>query len=94
MAFRNKCIMGCPKCKGDSCTKRQTEVITHVVVETGSQDIVCDEISGMLHPSKDYRPGADELLKFNVIKLEDWVPADGRFCKIGGFGFELAKEEE
>jgi hypothetical protein len=88
MGFRRKCLMGCPKCKGDSCAKRQTEVISQVIVETGRHRIVCDVQGGMLHIAKNHTASIEMMRVLDVIELEDWVPNDGRVCKIGGLGFQ------
>ena len=87
MGFRKKCLMGCPKCKGDSCVNRKTEIVYQVLVDTGRHRIVCDVIGGMLHMAKNRSASIEMLRTLNDIKLEDWVPDDGRICKIGGLGF-------
>lgn len=87
MAFSNKCLLGCPKCKGYSCSKRQTEVVRQVIVNTGRQEILCEERSGMLHIAENRAVSIEMMNTLGIIKLEDWVPDDGRVCKIGGLGF-------
>jgi hypothetical protein len=42
----------------------------------------------MLHIAKNHTASIEMMRVLDVIELEDWVPNDGRVCKIGGLGFQ------